>query len=172
MNKKDGRKRDISRCCCCGVLKTPKNTGKNKDVRNGLKSKCNACTSAYNREYRKQHKNVKEKMLHQSNQGIDSTNQVDSVLREMAELQHQINTENGLCEKRKKMIEDYTEELIEPLVVHQHKLRGMLNAFIKKAWHGSKRKAGHYRFGSIRLHRGKLIVDLKPELAGRFRGKP
>jgi hypothetical protein len=168
MSETDGRKRDISRCCRCGVLKTPENTGKCKRAKNGFQAMCRKCSAEYRRNYRG---GERSRLIHNP-RGIDSMNQVGSVLREMSELQHQISIENSLCEKRKKMIENYSKEITEPLTAHQLNLREMLTVFIKKTWPGMKQKAEHFRFGSIRLQKRKLIIDLRPGLAGRLRGKP
>jgi len=172
MIKTDKRKRDTNRCCRCGIVKTKENTGKHKNAPNGFQYMCRKCSTVYRRNYRKMVYNEGRVFVHH-NVGIDSIKQVDSVLREMSELQHQIDTENSLCEERKKMIEDYTKELNEPILAHQFHLRKMLSDFIKKTWPGSKNKTENFRFGSVSIKKGELVsLVLKPELAGARRGKP
>jgi len=102
---------------------------------------------------------------------LDSWKQVDNALREMAELQHFINTENSACEKRLDLIREYRDETIEPSVGHQAALQSLLLDFIKKTvTKGTISRV--FRFGSIRFSHGKLNLKLDAELAQKLIDKP
>ncbi len=103
---------------------------------------------------------------------IEASNQIDSVLRELAELQFQINTENTACEKRIELIKGYTQEIIEPYQLHQTTLRVMLEEFCKKTWGKTKTVVKPFRFGLFRYCRGRLEISLNAKLAGNRMGKP
>jgi hypothetical protein len=102
--------------------------------------------------------------------GIHSWKQVDSVVREMAELQSGIDDEGANCEKRISLIKKYSDELIEPLLTHQIALQSMLLNFLKKD--GRKRLIRKYDFGVIKLFDGQLKIQLDVGLAKQRMGKP
>ncbi len=104
--------------------------------------------------------------------GIDSITQVDSVLREMSELQYKIDTENNLLNDRINMLKEYTREITESDLCHQHNLNQMLKAFIKRICKNGTAIKRHYRFGSISFSKKKLDIELKPALAGELINKP
>lgn len=168
---KDKRIRDNNRCCNCGVTKTKDNTTKDKRVRNGFQSLCKNCKRAYDRVYRKLYREGKLG-AHKSLAGIDSWNQVDSVLRELSELQYRINTENDLCQQRIDLIKEYSQEITDPYIAHQLGLRSMLDSFFKRNPGKLKTSKREYCFGTIVIRRGKRILSLEPELAGKKLGKP
>lgn len=164
---KDKRKRDTGRCYDCGVVKTKKNTQKKRSARDGLYHICRKCAAVRKRVYRKLEKEKKQPAI-----GIESRDQVDSILRELSELQFKINTEANLCRKRIAMIEGYSQEIIDPCIGHQIGLRTMLEDFIKKACREKNPVTKKHRYGFVCLRRGKLVLELKPELAGANKGKP
>jgi hypothetical protein len=131
----DKRKKNIDRCSICGVLKTKENTDKSNKARNGFQTYCKSCNRAYVRGNRR----LRQTDGRHIKTGIDSWDQVGSVLRELSELQYKINTETELCQKRIAMIEEYSQEITDPCIAHQIGLRIMLENFIKKACGGGKR---------------------------------
>jgi len=140
------------RCSQCGQVKSRSDFYKDKTRPSGLKSVCKECWGA-----------VPAK-------SIENENQIDSVIREMAELQANIDHEKASCQHRISLIQKYTGEITEPYVLHQTFLQSTLLSFLKKQ--GGKRFFRRYRFGAVSYSRGKLEIELNVELARQRMGKP
>ena len=149
------------------MLYTNPNTPKTYEL-HSLECTCKECEKRNERIYKNQRGRGKAAVT--ETLGIQDWNQVDSVLREMAELQSDINKEMTVCEKRASMIKKYSDEVIEPWLVHQIALQTMLQNFLRK--NSKKRIVGRYRFGVINFFRGRLKIKLNLKLAKRQRGKP
>ncbi|MBA7656591.1 hypothetical protein ES703_64517 [subsurface metagenome] len=163
-------KRDKKRCSKCGLIRSIDKFPKNKRAPDGLGYHCKDCEEAYNTAYHKLRRAGKLAVFRVV-AGIDSWNQIDSVLRELSEAQYRINTETNLCKQRKKMIEQYTQEITEPLAAHQISLQKMLVDFLKKNREKAK-QVTVCRFGAVCFRRGKVELTLKPALAGKRMEKP
>jgi hypothetical protein len=140
------------KCKKCEQVKPFSDFYKDKTKQGGLKSICKECFGAIPAK------------------GIENENQIDSVIREMAELQANIDYEKTLCETRISLVKKYTDEIIEPSVSHQIFLRTMLLGFLKKR--KTKTFSHKYRFGVIKLFRGQLKIQLDADLAKQRMGKP
>lgn len=149
------------------ILHTNSNAPKTYEL-HSLECACKECEKRNERIYKNQQGRGKADVT--ETLGIQSWNQVDSVLREMAELQSDINKETTVCEKRVSMIREYSKEVIEPWLVHQIVLQATLQNFLRKD--GRKRLVGRYRFGIINFFRGRLKIKLNLNLAKQQRGKP
>jgi len=150
-------------CTKCGLLKPLSDFGKAKS------HQCKDCKNEYERLYKKMRR--EGSIDAKSCNVLDNWKQVDSALREMAELQHFINAENAACEKRLDLIREYRDETIEPAVGHQAALQSLITDFIKKT--GIKGAINKdFRFGSVRFSHGKLYLKLNVELAKELVDKP
>ena len=150
-------------CSKCGLPKPLSDFGKSKH------HQCKACVNEYKRLYSKMRRKGLINVTCCST--LDSWKQVESALREMAELQHFINTENAACEKRLDLIREYRDETIESAVGHQAALQSLLTAFMEKtATKGTINR--DFRFGSMRFSHGKLSFKLNVELAQKLIDKP
>ena len=152
-------------CSKCGILKPLSDFAKSNQSRDGCSGHCKKCKCEYARFGNK---------VRKENSGggdLNSWKQVDSALREMAELQHFINAENAACEKRLDLIREYRDETIESAVGHQAALQFLLTAFIEKTvTKGTINR--DFRFGSMRFSHGKLSFKLNVELAQKLIDKP
>jgi len=104
------------------------------------------------------------------NLGIQDWSQIDSALREMAELRYTVNKEKAACEKRISLIKNYTAETITPRVLHLKTLYSMLQNFLNRS--GGGKHISNYRFGSIHFLDGQLKIRLNLGLAKQRMGKP
>lgn len=163
--------RGKKQCTKCRIIKSKDKFPKDKRAPDGLNYICKDCRRAYNTTYQKLRRGGKPKVTNIRAAGIDSWNQIDSVLRELSESQYKINTENALCQERKALIDKYSQEITEPLVAHQIGLQTILIDFLKKNLVEAQR-VRKCRFGSVCFMLGKLELTLKPALAGKLIGKP
>ncbi|MGA2092743.1 MAG: hypothetical protein ABSH16_04960 [Sedimentisphaerales bacterium] len=101
--------------------------------------------------------------------GIESPEQIDGVIRELAELQYAVKKEYQERERRIVLINKYSDEAIEPVILHQMMLRRILEDFLDKQ--PPKVIDTIYRFGTLRYYRKKMSIELLDELAGQMRDK-
>ena len=139
-----------------------------KEFLRGRNSNCIECRRLYNRIYKQSHKREQGR----SEAGIETWDQVDSVIREMAELQYGIQKEYVALEERIAILKRHTAEIIEPDLFHQINLRSILKAFLEKACPPGRAIRRKFDFGIVRLCRGKLNVVLDAARAGQRIGKP
>jgi hypothetical protein len=188
------------KCKKCGKVKPREAFSKDKKSPSGLAAYCKSCQKIYQADYKKRgslpiskayelhdlectckkcekrSKQIYKNKLTQKNVieaerlGIQNWNQIDSVLREMAELQSRINEEEVNCETRISLIKKYSEEIIDPWIAHQIALQIMLQNFLRKD--GRKRLIRKYRFGRIRFFRGQLKIQFDIDLAKQRMEKP
>lgn len=167
------------RCSKCKKIKLSSYFTQSKDKPDGLADQCKECKREYERNYKREWRRIRRqkgivekpgiKTIAPAT-GIESLDQIDSVIRELAELQTGINYEKLTCKKRIDMVREYTKETIEPWLAHQIVLRTMLLDFLKK--NGEKTLTRKYRFGSLQFSRGKLKLRLNTDLAKQRIEKP
>jgi hypothetical protein len=155
------------RCGGCGLMK-PKSgfPGRTKSEH------CLDCRRQYNRIYKQLRREGKIQQGHLQSVGIETWEQVDSVIREMAESQYRIQKEYADLQKRITILKKYTEETVELELFHQTNFRSMLTEFLKKACQPGRAIRRKFVFGSLRFRRGKLEVNLDADYAGQRIGKP
>jgi hypothetical protein len=102
--------------------------------------------------------------------GINNESQIDSVIREMAELQANIFHEKASCDYRISLLKKYTDEVIEPWASHMIALQVMLRDFFKKQ--KIRKFSREYSFGSLSFSRSGMKLSLNAELAKQRMGKP
>ncbi len=161
------------RCSKCKKRKLRSCFTKSKDRPDGLADQCKECKREYEREYKRIYRKGKVDVTKKQvapTAGIDSLDQIDSVLREMAELQAGIDQEKATCEKRISLVREYTNETIEPWLSHQTALQALLLDFLKR--NGEKTLTRKYRFGTICFSRGRLKIYLNVNLAKQNTEKP
>lgn len=103
---------------------------------------------------------------------IETWEQVESIIREMAESQFKIQKEYAALEKRIALLKKYTNEMIESMLLHQINFQSMLKAFLKKTCPKGQAVTRRFDFGILRFYRGKLDVDLDAAYAGERMDKP
>jgi len=127
----------------------------------------------YNREKQREHRQNKKFGIsaeQKPSEGIDDETQIDSVIREMAELQVGIDNEKELCQQRISLIQKYSDEQIEPYLSRLMFWEAKLRKFVKKQQ--GKRFFRGCRFGNVSYYRGKLKIQLNADLAKKMMGKP
>lgn len=169
-------KKTTKRCGKCGKVKASDDFHKSRSSKDGLGHVCKECYKAYYKDHKQHLKSTHKKRSDVDSQnsraGIDSWQQVDSVLREMAESQLVINHENTALEERINLIKSYSNEIIEPPLSHQMVLQTMLIMFLKKELLKTKNTTRKFPFGKIFWSNGKVKIKLNTELAKNRMGKP
>jgi len=157
-------------CCQCGFVKSYRDFDKKPEASDGLHSCCKKCRNL-NARVLYLMRQVDKKSPQKAFAGIDSWEQVEDVLRHMAELQIAINQERADCDWRIDTIKRQVAKTIKPIIVHQTRLHLMLESFLKKV----RRTAGtiyeQFDFGSVRLCHGKLRVELNIAQTAKRLGK-
>lgn len=153
-------------CTKCGKAKPLACFYKQKRSADGRGSICKECHKTL---YRKNQGDIDPPNCRS---GIDSWQQVDSVLRAMAESQIAIDKEQAVCDKRVGLIKKYSEETIEPHLTHKMGLENLLTNFLKEKLPGIKTTVRKFSFGQIFWRKGKITINLNTELADRRMGKP
>jgi hypothetical protein len=151
-------------CTQCNKEKPLDDFFKSKCSKDGRSSICKECQKSL---YKKPHIAAQN-----SREGIDSWQQVDSVLREMAESQVVIDKEQAVCDKRIELIKKYSEETIEPYLTHKMALENMLKNFLRAELSGVKTATRKFSFGQIFWSKGKVKISLNTTLAKVRTGKP
>lgn len=131
---------------------------KDKTRPDGLKSRCKHC---WNTCY-----------LGKRAEGIEAWNQVEDSLRAMAEMQAVIDEENSSRNHRITLINEYPDKLIEPYEIIIKAQRNMIKDFLAKNGRKTISSFKEFRFGKVRLSRGKLVIELNTRLAAKLKGKP
>jgi hypothetical protein len=161
------------RCSKCGKEKPVGCFTKNSYNKDGLNDSCKECKHQFENSYKRNRRiHLCDIDPQNSRAGIDSWQQIDSVLREMAESQIAIDRENAALEKRLGLVKSYSDEIIEPIFSHQIALRAMLETFFKKELSKTKTTRRRFKFGNIFWHKGKIKIKLNTVLAENRMNKP
>lgn len=172
-NKDIAKKPDTKRCSKCGREKPVSDFTKNCSSKDGFYSSCKDCKQQFERTYKKLYRKELHDIDSQNSRAVlDSWQQIDGVLREMAETQLTINNETESIEKRINTIKLQSDETIEPCVLHQIFLQAMLAVFLKKELSKDKRAVRQFQFGKILWNAGKVNIELNTEFAKERLGKP
>jgi predicted nucleic acid-binding Zn-ribbon protein len=153
-----------------------KHCGQPKPVEEFVKgsNRCLECRRQYFRVYKQLSRAGKARQKREAclEVGLETWGQVDSVIREMAESQFRIQKEHADLEKRIALLKKYTDETVEPELIHQITFQSMLRAFLKKTCSTEQAILKRFDFGVLRFHQGKLAVELDAARAGQRMGKP
>ena len=154
-------------CRGCGLPKPEKEFIKGS-------SSCLECRRQYHRVYKQLRRQGRPRQKREASLevGIETWGQVANVIREMAESQFKINKEHADLNRRIVLLKKYTDEVVEPELIHQINFRSMLRAFLKKTCSIKQATLKRFDFGVLRFHRGKLDVELDAAYAGQRMEKP
>jgi hypothetical protein len=149
------------KCCRCDTKKPLSEFRYDKHSPDGRKDYCMLCGK-------------KPVMMPCKYEGelLNTWEQAESVIREIAELQVAIDVEKSKCQERIKMIESYTDELIAPEIARITYLENMLKDFCKRERISGPATKRDLRFGSIAFRKGVFSVSLDKKLAMARMGKP
>ena len=176
--------KEKKRCSRCRKLKPRASTcfAKNKRSPDGFCPSCKACQKKYrcgaelDYGYRDLHKGKmcesQREPPERSKVSIDSWSQVDSVVREMAEVQAAINTEQATHERQIAQLKEYVKKPASAWQARQEQLTDTLREFFKKNCTDTMATTQEYRFGTVGYFGGHVILDLNTELAKERIGKP
>lgn len=154
---------DEKRCSACKIIKPRRAFYRNSLSSDGLRSWCIDCEKVYNRIVKKHCYKAKDRER-KSRIGIDSWEQVDSALRQMAEIQLAVNHESERRDNILATIKDYDEK-ISVMVYQQGFIRSLIEAFLHRVCPKQTETKKRFRFGSISFFRNKLEVFLNLEYA-------
>lgn len=158
-------------CSGCRVIKPSSDFHRCRNRSDGLQSRCKDC---HNTDASIRYAKRITEMGHVKKKGIiiDDHNQVDSAVRELAELQLSINTEVIACQKRVGRIIQESAEVLGPWRRSQKRLRAAIECFYRRIGYSSAMYIKQFRFGTIRYRQGRLEVELDVNQAQRCLGKP
>ena len=170
----------------CGTCKEPKaldDFHKDKSQADGKTRDCKQCLKLRatrnaikrkkkGRSLKKKKKATAETETEGLAPGVANWDQAGSWVREMAELQAFINTENAECENRLNLIKKDSDERLDPYISRQELLQKTLKAFVNRTCRNRIKKVRHFRFGDVSFNRRRVEVVLRPELAAKMRGQP
>ena len=134
---------------------------KDSAMPDGLNCRCKACRAA---QYQGVHSTV--------GKGIASCDQLESVIRVMAELQASIEAENEVCRKRVALVKEHSNQTSESWCALLKNWKRMLKKFVRKQPGRNGVFVKHCEFGSVRFKDGKMKVQLDWKLAAASAGKP
>lgn len=148
-------------CSCCREVKPVTDFQKDRSSSDGSNARCKLCRAA-GYEYGRLGVGT----------GIESVEQVPSVLRAMAELQSAIETEKAVCRKRVALVKEYSSEASESWRAVLSNWRRMLRKFVSKQPGRRGVFVARCEFGSVRFKGGKMTLVLDRKQAAARLGKP
>jgi len=104
--------------------------------------------------------------------GLYTWQQVDSILREIGEVEGAIRAETADRNRRILEAKARGDRQIEPLRAREVELFGMLDTFARQQYYQRTLVVKGLRFGQVRIEAGEITVEPKIELAVSMRGKP
>jgi len=152
-------------CQRCGLLKSRSEFHNNAHRADGLEPRCKKCRSD-------NYQASKQLASPGLNTDISDWLQVDSVLRTMGELQHDVNCAKVECGKRILAIKAECEQSIELAAEKIKCFNGMIAQFARKHCPEHETIVRQFRFGTLQVFRGEINVELRVDYAGEMRGKP
>ncbi len=176
--------KERKKCSRCREIKPRTNAyfAKNKRSPDGFCSSCKVCRKKYRSGveldygyrdlYKEKACESQRELPEKSKVSIDSWSQVDSVVREIAEIQAAINAEQTTRERRIAQLEEYINEAIRPWRARQERLTDTLKEFFQKNHTNTTATTKKYRFGVVCYSEGHITFDLNTELARKKIGKP
>ena len=158
-------------CTSCKVIKSRSEFHRCSNRADGLQSRCKECSRAVVAE--RQRKRKAKKDAAERGRGdfkIFNIQQMDSVVREMAGTQLEIEAELRVCQQRvSRMIQDSAEAL-GPRRRRMKMLKNAIECYFIRE--GRTKATNKLRFGSVRFYRDNAEVDLDVNQAERCMGKP
>ncbi len=157
-------------CSQCGSEKAACEFSRDHYHTDGLRSNCKECDKLSARA-RRVTKRCTTKEERESWNALSTWQQVPELLREMAELQLNINSLNADCKRRLAVIEKETADARLPCIMRQTKLHFMLEGFISR---GPERFIGIrkvFPFGTVLYSGHTLRVHLHTQFAALKLGK-
>lgn len=148
-------------CSCCRESKSVAAFHKDSAKADGLNVRCALCRA---RGYQYLAPGVAR--------GIDSVDQLPSVLRAMAELQAAIEAEKEVCRKRVALVREYSGQASESWRALLVNWRGMLRKCVSKQPGRKGAFVKRCEFGSVRFKDGKMKVTLDCKRTAARLGKP
>jgi len=161
---------DTKRCSRCGRVKSHTDFHVHRSKPDGLRSHCKQC-----RMLERQVKYAVEqadKLAFQRGPGLESWEQVESAIREMAELQVLIDKQKTQCDATIEQVKADTARLVKPHVMHQARLESLIERFIKQTRRTCGKVERSFAFGSVCFVRNRLDLRLNSGLAKRMLGTP
>lgn len=156
-------------CTNCKVVKSESEFHRCKNRSDGLQARCKNCHKADVIDQSRKRKARKD-AAPRTDYRIYTIDQMDSVVREMAETQLEINTEVNVCQQRVNRAIQESAEALEPRRRHLRHLKTAIECYFVR--NGQRQAAKRFRFGSIRYYRHELEVELDTACANKNLGKP
>ena len=159
------------RCLQCGQVKPWTEYHRSRHRAEGIVERCKECR-AVERQVAYARKVARETVPPTRAPDLGSWEQVDSAVREMAELQAEINYVKMRAQEMIVRIRSETAEAIIGAGRQQARLHVMVARFIKLTRRDSAPLHRMCRFGSVHFVRRNLDIRLDSDLAAQYKGKP
>jgi len=158
-------------CSYCKVIKPSNEFQRTKNRRDGLQGMCKECArvkkkSSFEKSRAEIERAQNTKIM------VNTEEQVENLIREMAENQYAMEVEQTACTKRVAQIMQESVRAIASRRRHQLSMYTVIECFFKKTLDWSKTFSTAYRFGLVKYYRGKTEIELDIILAGKLIGNP
>jgi hypothetical protein len=157
------------RCSGCGLIKASTKFSRHRRSPDGLQSECREC------------RRIKERIRFMIKAGrikkedvfvISSWDQVESLIREMAETQCSINDAKAEYKKQVELLkQDFTDDILAT-TQRQIRLQLMIEAFARRNISELQNETRKFRFGVLVCEQRKFRIELDTDLARACLGKP
>ncbi len=156
-------------CTYCKVIKPESEFQRCGNRSDGLQARCKDCCRAIVADRNRRRKAERDAAA-RIDYKIFNYEQMDSVVREMAEVQLEIDVELKVCQQRVTRTIQESAEVLEPRRRRlQHFLTAIECYFIRES---RVRATKQFRFGLVQCHRGNVNVELDVKQAEKCLGKP
>lgn len=159
-------KAKTKRCSMCCITKPAEDMGKNGSAKDGLSGYCKACAAIYRRLLRNRGK------VSNGAAQVETWEQVEGLLRTMAETQLSIQTEEAKFKDKVRKIEMAFTETVEAWACQVIAQQIIITDFVKQNSKPGEPVTRCSDFGKITSRKGKVEIKLNPDTARKRWGKP
>ena len=158
-------------CSYCKVIKPSSEFQRTKNNLDGLQGMCKECAKVTKKaSWEKSRAEIER--AQETKTMVNTEEQVENLIREMAENQYAMDIEQAACKKRVALIIQETAQAIASRRRDQLMRYTAIECFFKRTLDWSKTFSVAYRFALVKYYRGKTEIELDTVLAGKLINKP